>query len=65
MLGIRLDRGQEFIGSEVFRFLTQHTATLPREFKSKVKDALKMGQAISASINLYTLRSLRYSLRSS
>lgn len=31
---------------------------MPREFKHKVKGALKTGQALTASINLFTLQSL-------
>lgn len=58
VLGITNRNNQDFVGSNVFKFLGQHTATLPREFKSKVKEAMKQGQAISASINLFTLRSL-------
>lgn len=58
MLGITNKSSHEFVGNNIFRFLAQHTTNLPREYKSKVKDALKHGQAISASINLFTLRSL-------
>lgn len=58
MLGVTNRTGHDFVGSNIFKFLAQHTASLPREFKSKVKEALKLGQAISASINLFTLRSL-------
>ena len=58
LLGITNRTSQEIVGNNVFKFLAQHTATLPREFKSKVQYALKHGQAISASINLFTLRSL-------
>ncbi|KAL9127103.1 MAG: hypothetical protein Q9217_003953 [Psora testacea] len=58
LLGISNRTSHDFVGNNIFKFLTQHTATLPREFKSKVQYALKHGQAISASINLFTLRSL-------
>ena len=58
VLGITNKNNHDFIGSNIFKFLAQHTTALPREYKSKVKDALKQGQAISASINLFTLRSL-------
>lgn len=58
MLGITVRNNQDFVGADVFKFLGQHTATLSREFKNKVKAALKNGQAISASIDLFTLRSL-------
>lgn len=58
VLGITNSADGEFVGNNVFKFLAQHTTSLPREYKSKVKDALKHGQAISASIQLFTLRSL-------
>ena len=58
ILGISTTNGQDFVGSDIFKFLGQHTASLPREYKSKVKEAIRHGQAISASINLFTLRSL-------
>ncbi|KAL2059614.1 hypothetical protein ABVK25_000907 [Lepraria finkii] len=58
ILGITNNSSHDFVGSNIFKFLSQHTASLPREYKTKVKDALKHGQAISASINLFTLRSL-------
>ncbi|CAO1605167.1 hypothetical protein XANCAGTX0491_008693 [Xanthoria calcicola] len=58
ILGITNRTSQDFVGNNVFKFLGQHTANLPREFKTKVKAALKTGSAISASINLFTLKSL-------
>ncbi|KAL8859382.1 MAG: hypothetical protein Q9178_004060 [Gyalolechia marmorata] len=58
ILGITNRSNQDFVGNNVFKFLAQHTNSLPREFKSKVKTALRAGQAISASINLFTLKSL-------
>ena len=58
VLGITNKGSHDFVGSNIFKFLAQHTTALPREYKSKVRDALKHGHAISASINLFTLRSL-------
>ena len=58
VLGISNKNRQDFVGHNVFKFLAQYTTSLPREFKSKVKDALKTGQAISASISLFTPQSL-------
>ena len=58
VLGISNKSSHDFVGTNIFKFLAQHTTALPREYKSKVKDALKHGHAISASINLFTLRSL-------
>lgn len=58
LLGIKDRNSHDFLGNNIFKFLAMHTASLPREFKSKVREALKHGQAISASINLFTLRSL-------
>ena len=58
VFGLSHKNSHDFIGSDIFKFLAQHTAALPREYKTKVKEALKHGQAISASINLFTLHSL-------
>ncbi len=58
ILGLKNKNSHDFVGSDIFKFLGQHTASLPREYKTKVTYALKHGQAISASINLFTLRSL-------
>lgn len=58
VLGMTDSAPRDIVGNNVFRFLSQHTTSLPREYKSKVKDALKHGLAISASIQLLTLRSL-------
>ena len=58
ILGITSKANPEFVGSNIFKFLAQHTTSLPREYKSKVQYALKHGQAISASIQLFTLQSL-------
>jgi len=58
VLGIKNKVNPEFVGNNVFKFLSQHTTSLPREYKSKVQYALKHGQAISASIQLFTLQSL-------
>lgn len=58
VLGITNQDSHGFVGTDIFKFLGQHTATLPREYKTKVKEALRHGQAISASLNLFTLKSL-------
>ncbi|KAG7005598.1 hypothetical protein G7Y79_00019g047780 [Physcia stellaris] len=58
VLGITNKNSKDFVGNNVFKFLAQYTTSLPREYKSKIKDALKAGQAISASISLFTLQSL-------
>ena len=58
LLGISASSEHDFAGSNIFKFLGQHTTTLPREYKTKVQYALKRGQAITASISLFTLQSL-------
>ena len=58
VLGITNKTSQDFVGNNIFKFLAQYTTSLPREFKSKVKEALKGGLSLSASINLFTLKSL-------
>lgn len=57
ILGLTNKNSHDVVGSDVFKFLGQHTASLPREYKPKVTYALRHGQAISASINLVTIRS--------
>ena len=58
LLGMINLTSQDILGNNIFKFLAQHTTTLPREFKSKVQYALKNGLSISASISLFTRRSL-------
>lgn len=50
-----LARGQ-IVGTDVFKFLAQHATTMSKDFKSRVKTALRMGQAVSADIRLSTHR---------
>ena len=58
ILHITPDKNADFVGNDVFKFLSQHTASLSRDFKFKVKESMRVGMAISANINLLTLRSL-------
>ena len=58
LLGMTDHTSHDIVGSNIFKFLAQHTTTLSREFKAKVQYAMKNGLSISASINLFTLRSL-------
>ncbi|KAI4164637.1 MAG: hypothetical protein LQ342_001611 [Letrouitia transgressa] len=58
VLGITNRTSQDFVGNNIFKFLGQHTSSLSRDYKSKVKESLRRGQPISISINLFTLRSL-------
>ena len=46
------------VGQDAFKFLAQHSSSssLPSGFKSRVKDALKRGQAISVELMLCTRR---------
>lgn len=57
MLIINPKAGTPFVGSEIFRTLAQHAPFMPKEFKTRIKEALKMGRAISSDINLSTRRS--------
>lgn len=44
----------QIVGVDVFRFLGQHAHSLSRDFKSRVKGALKMGAAVSLELSLCT-----------
>lgn len=46
------------VGSEVFKFFSRHTDNLSRDYKSRVKAALKAGMAISIDSQLFTRRSM-------
>lgn len=46
-----------FVGNNIFKVLIQHTPTLPRDFKARIKTSLKGGRAVSADINLVTKKS--------
>jgi hypothetical protein len=46
----------QIVGVDVFRFLTNHANLPSRDFKSRVKSALKVGQAISLDLVLCTRR---------
>ena len=46
----------EIFGSDIFKFLTHHANSVPREYKSRVKNQLKAGQAISLELTLCTRR---------
>ena len=48
------------VGVNVFQFLEQHAVNIGRDFKSRVKASLKMGQPISLDINLSTRKFMRY-----
>lgn len=48
------------VNQNVFKVLTQHAPSMPRDFKSRIRTALKAGRAISADINLVTKKSVIY-----
>ena len=49
-----------FVGNNVFKVLGPHAASMPRDYKSRVKSSLKSGRAVSAELNLVTKRSVIY-----
>ncbi len=49
--------GTPFVGSEIFKTLSLHSPFMSKDFKTRVKESLRMGRAISADINLSTRRS--------
>jgi hypothetical protein len=44
----------QIVGIDVFRFLSLHAHSLSRDFKSRVKGALKVGAAVSLELSLCT-----------
>ena len=48
------------VGNNVFKVLNQHAPSMPRDFKSRIRTALKGGRAISSDINLVTKKSVIY-----
>jgi len=50
----------QVVGVNVFSFLEQHAVNIGRDFKSKVKTALKAGQPVSLDLNLSTRKYMRY-----
>lgn len=47
----------QIVGQDIFKFLTLHSQNgLNREYKSRVKSAVKMGQAVSLDLTLCTRR---------
>lgn len=51
----------QIVGQDIFKFLAQHSQNnLSREYKSRVKSAVKMGSAISIDLALCTRRIMGY-----
>lgn len=46
-----------FVGSDIFKVLTQHSAYPVKDFRNRVKTTLRMGRAISAELVLSIRRS--------
>jgi hypothetical protein len=44
----------QIVGVDVFRFLSHHAHSLSRDFKSRVKGALKVGAPVSVELSLCT-----------
>ena len=44
----------EFIGHDVFKTMARHTVNMPRDYKTRVKDSMVSGRAISEELNLVT-----------
>jgi hypothetical protein len=44
----------QIVGIDVFRFLGRHAHSLSRDFKSRVKGALKVGATVSVELSLRT-----------
>ena len=49
------------VGTDIFRFLAQHTLNnLPRDYKSRVKTAIKNGMPVSLDLMLCTRRHMGF-----
>lgn len=49
----------QFVGQDIFTFLSHHSSgSLPRDYKSQVRAAIKSGQAISLDLSLSTKRTM-------
>ena len=59
MLDLNKLTARQMVGSNVFKVLSQHCAALPKEFRNRVQQSLKAGQHISASIKLFTPKSMQ------
>ena len=47
-----------FLDADVFRVLAAHSTRMAKDFKSTVKQSLRMGRAVSMELNLATRRSI-------
>ncbi|KAL9115821.1 MAG: hypothetical protein Q9227_000189 [Pyrenula ochraceoflavens] len=47
-----------FAGSNVFQVLKEHLANTPRDYKNRVKTALRLGRAISVDVHMMTRQSV-------
>jgi hypothetical protein len=50
----------QIVGSDIFKFLSYHATSVSRDYKSKVRSALKDGQAISVDIHISTRRAAMF-----
>lgn len=50
--------GVPVVGSDVFKFLGQHSSAIGRDFKQRVRAALKAGLALSLDLHLRTRRAI-------
>ena len=50
----------QIVGIDVFRFLGHHASSVGRDFKSRVKNAIKVGSAVSLELGLCTRRYMGY-----
>jgi len=50
----------QIVGMDIFKFLNHHATSVSRDYKSKVRAALKAGQAISTDIRISTRRSAMF-----
>lgn len=50
----------QIVGSDIFKFLGHHATSVTKDYRSKVRAALRWGQAISVDIHVSTRRSAMF-----
>jgi hypothetical protein len=50
----------QIVGTDIFKFLGHHATTVSKDYKARVRAALKAGQPISVDIHVSTRRSAMF-----
>ena len=60
MLNPTILANNQIVGTDIFKFISNNATQSTRDYKARVRNALKMGMAISVDIYLETRRSMVY-----